>query len=72
MTTGTRSGTLQVFELPFASTRGSRMSSLPQVAKAIQTVVTDIPEELGRATGFLTRRSKLTPARFVQTLSCKP
>lgn len=44
------------------------MSSLPQVAEAIQTVLTDIPEEVARATGFLRRRSKLTPERFVQTL----
>lgn len=44
------------------------MSSLPQVAQAIQTVLTDIPEEVARTTGFLKRRSKLTPARFVQTL----
>jgi hypothetical protein len=44
------------------------MSSLPQVAQAIQRVLTEIPEEVARGTGFLTRRSKLTPERFVQTL----
>lgn len=44
------------------------MSSLPQVAQAIQTVLTDVPEAVARTAGFLKRRSKLTPARFVQTL----
>ena len=44
------------------------MSSLPQVAAAIQTVLTDVPEAVARTSGFLRRRSKLTPARFVQTL----
>jgi hypothetical protein len=44
------------------------VSSLPQVAAAIQTVLTEVPEAVARATGFLRRRSKLTPARFVQTL----
>jgi hypothetical protein len=44
------------------------MSSLPQVADAIHTVLTEIPDEVARAIGFLRRRSKLTPARFVQTL----
>jgi hypothetical protein len=44
------------------------MSSLPQVAAAIQTVLTAVPDEVGRVTGFCQRRSKLTPARFVQTL----
>jgi hypothetical protein len=44
------------------------VSSLAQVAAAIQTVLTDVPEAAARATGFLRRRSKLTPARFVQAL----
>jgi len=44
------------------------MSSFPQVAEAIQTVLTDIPEEVARATGLLQRRSTLRPERFVQTL----
>ena len=44
------------------------MSSLPQVATAIQAVLTEVPEAVARATGFLCRRSKLTPVRFVQTL----
>lgn len=44
------------------------MSSLPRVAQAIQTVLTEIPDEVARATGFLRRRSKVTAARFVQAL----
>jgi Transposase DDE domain len=44
------------------------VSSLAQVAQAIQTVLTDVPEDVARSTGFLKRRSKLAPARFVQTL----
>lgn len=44
------------------------MSSLPQAARAIQEVLTDVPEAVGRATGFCRRRSKLTPALFVQAV----
>jgi hypothetical protein len=44
------------------------VSSLPQVAAAIQTVVTDVPEAVARSAGFLRRRGKLTPARFVQAV----
>jgi hypothetical protein len=43
------------------------VSSLARVAQAIQTVLTDVPEEVARATKFCRRRSKLTAARFVQT-----
>ena len=44
------------------------MSSLPQVARAIQHVLTEVPAALARETGFCRRRSKLTAALFVQTL----
>src|SRR5688572_8063496 len=42
-------------------------SSLPQVAHALQHVLTEVPEAVARATGFCQRRSKLTAARFTQT-----
>jgi Transposase DDE domain len=44
------------------------MTSLPQVSAAFQRVLNDIPDDLSRAVGFCQRRSKLTGARFVQTL----
>jgi hypothetical protein len=43
------------------------MSSLPQVADALQHVLTEVPMALARETGFCQRRSKLTAAVFVQT-----
>lgn len=43
------------------------MSSLPQVAAALQQVLTEVPAALARETGFCQRRSKLTAAAFVQT-----
>jgi hypothetical protein len=43
------------------------VSSLPQVAAALQHVLTEVPETLARSSGFCRRRSKLTAARFVQT-----
>jgi hypothetical protein len=44
------------------------VSSLPQVAAALQRVLTEVPEGLARPTGFCQRASKLTAAVFVQTL----
>jgi hypothetical protein len=44
------------------------MTSLPQVAEAIQTVLTDVPEAVARATGYCQRRSKLTARAFVATV----
>ena len=44
------------------------MSSLPQVAGAMQRVLTDVPAALARETGFCRRRSKLTAALFVQAV----
>ena len=42
------------------------MTSLPQVAAALQRVVTEVPAALARSTGFCQRTSKLTAAVFVQ------
>lgn len=44
------------------------MPTLPQVATAMQTVLGPIADAAARRTGFVQRRSKLTGARFVQTL----
>lgn len=41
------------------------MASLPQVAAALQHVVTEVPTALARESGFCRRRSKLTAACFV-------
>lgn len=43
------------------------MSSVPQVAHALQHVVTRVPTELARSSGFCQRRSKMTAACFVET-----
>lgn len=43
------------------------MSSLPQVARALQRVLTDVPAAFARESGFCRRQSKLTAALFVQT-----
>jgi hypothetical protein len=44
------------------------MSSLPQVAEALQQVLGDVPTALARVSGFCQRRSKLSAATFVQTV----
>jgi Transposase DDE domain len=44
------------------------MASLPQIATALQTALTDSADDLARTSGFCQRRSKLTAAVFVQTL----
>jgi hypothetical protein len=44
------------------------VSSLPQVARALQRVLSEVPEALARSSGFCQRRSKLTAARFAQTV----
>ena len=43
------------------------MASLPQVARALQRVLTDVPAALARESGFCRRQSKVTAALFVQT-----
>jgi len=43
------------------------MSSLAQVAHALQHVLTEVPEALARTSGFCQRQSKLTATAFVQT-----
>jgi len=44
------------------------MASIPQVAKVLRTVLTRVANRAARATGFVQRRSKLSGAKFVQTL----
>lgn len=44
------------------------MASIPQVAHALRTVLTTTANRAARATGFVQRRSKLSGAKFVQTL----
>jgi len=44
------------------------METLTQVAQALQYVLTDVADRLGRETGFIQRKRKLTGARFVQAL----
>jgi hypothetical protein len=45
------------------------MTTITQVSRALQPVLTDVAERLGRSSGFVQRRSKLDAARFVQTLA---
>ena len=44
------------------------MATIPQVAEVLQEVLGPVAERAARATGFVRRASKLTGARFVQTL----
>jgi hypothetical protein len=44
------------------------MATIPQVAGALQRVLGPVAERAARATGLVRRASKLTGARFVQTL----
>jgi hypothetical protein len=44
------------------------MATIPQVAREMQTVLGPLAERAARATGLVQRASKLTGARFVQTL----
>jgi Transposase DDE domain len=44
------------------------MTSIPQMAKALRTVLTTTANRAARATRFVQRRSKLRGAKFVQTL----
>jgi hypothetical protein len=44
------------------------MTAIPQVAHAMRTVLTRVANRAGRATQFVQRRSKLSGAKFVQTL----
>src|SRR5437764_11328448 len=44
------------------------MTTITQLAAAMQTVLTVFPETVARSSGFTRRRSKCTAARFVQTL----
>ena len=44
------------------------MATIPQVARERQTVLGPLAARAARATGLVQRASKLTGARFVQTL----
>lgn len=44
------------------------MSPIPQVAQAMQAVLMDKADELGREVGFVQRQRKLSGSTFVQTL----
>lgn len=44
------------------------MTTITQVSQALQPVLTDVPQRLGRSSGFVQRRSKMDAVRFVQTL----
>ena len=44
------------------------MTTVPQLADVLQTVLTTTADALARTTGFVQRRSKLTGAAFVQAL----
>lgn len=44
------------------------MTTIPQVAQAMQTVLGDVANAAARATKFVQRQSKLDGAKFVQTL----
>lgn len=44
------------------------MSTIPQVAQAMQAVLMDKADELGREVGFVQRQRKLSGSTFVQTL----
>jgi len=46
------------------------MTTIPQVARVLQRVLGPVAERAARATGLVQRTSKLTGARFVQTLVC--
>src|SRR5262245_28118428 len=68
MTKGSFSGMLWVLtqtitcqELP--------MSTIPQVAAAMQTVLTDVADQAGRETNFIHRQVKLPGSTFTQTLT---
>ena len=44
------------------------MTRIPQVAQAMQTVLTTFADQAGRDSDFIVRESKLTGSTFVQTL----
>jgi hypothetical protein len=44
------------------------MTSIPQVAAGMQTVLTTIADQAGRDSDFIVRESKLSGSTFVQTL----
>jgi len=45
------------------------VSTIPQVAETMQTILTTVADEAARETGFTERTSKMTGAKFAQTLA---
>jgi hypothetical protein len=45
------------------------MATIPEVAAAVRAVLTTVADRAARASGFVRRQSKLSGARFVQTLT---
>jgi hypothetical protein len=58
---------MRVFR-PSHQQRSFMMTSIPQVAQAMQTVLTTIADQAGRDSDFIVRESKLSGSTFVQTL----
>lgn len=44
------------------------MSSIPQIATALQTVMTEVANTAARETGLIQRERAMSGAQFVQTL----
>src|SRR5215210_8521574 len=58
---------MRVFS-PSHHQRSFMMTSIPQVAAAMQTVLTTVADQAGQDSDFILRESKLTGSTFVQTL----
>ena len=46
------------------------MTTVPQLARLLQTLLTETANHCGRETGFIQRQGKVTGALFIQTLLC--
>ncbi len=55
-------------QMTLSGERSLLMTTVPQLADAVQTLLTTTAETMARATGFVQRRSKLGGAAFVQAL----
>src|SRR5918911_797837 len=53
---------------PTTSAEELQMTSIPQVAQALETVFTTIADQAGRTSDFIVRQVKLRGSTFVQTL----
>src|SRR3712207_1398044 len=67
MIKGSFCGIMRLFNTTMTN-RSFRMTTIPQVAAAMQEILTTIADEAGRATGFVQRSSSLGGATFSQTL----